>query len=145
MTQSVRPTAESNASEIRVEQRHADLVTVYVTGEIDISIGPHLASSLSSAAELVRAPGALVVDLTAVPFLDSSALGELLSASRRLASRDITFRVVIPADAPTRRVVELVGLVGVLNVTEPDANVTEPDANVTEPDANVTEPDALTT
>lgn len=111
------PVLPTRSGQVCVE-RGTDTVTVHVTGEIDIVNGTDVTAGLRSAAELEPRPASVVVDLTGVPFLDSSALGALLDAGRRLRERDIAFRVVIPGGAPTRRVVELVGLVEVLNVTE---------------------------
>jgi anti-sigma B factor antagonist len=60
----------------------------------------------------------VVVDLTEVTFLDSSALNTLVHCQRKLAEREIGLRVVSPADRVVRRVFEITRLIGPLNVVE---------------------------
>ena len=64
------------------EHRHV----VAVTGEIDLFTAPELKSALSEALESGHTR--IVVDLTATTFLDSTALGVLIGAVKRLRSRD---------------------------------------------------------
>ena len=60
----------------------------------------------------------VVVDLTGVTFLDSSALNALVHGQRGLAAREIAFRVVSPADQVVRRVFEITQLAGPLSVVD---------------------------
>jgi len=64
---------------LSVSTRTADGCTVVaVSGDVDISTSPELRSAL---AEVTRSGArAVVVDLTDVPFLDSTALGVLVGA-----------------------------------------------------------------
>ena len=57
----------------------------------------------------------LVIDLAAVTFLDSSVLGALVGALRRLRERGGTLRIVRPANAAAR-IFELTGLDAVLDL-----------------------------
>jgi anti-sigma B factor antagonist len=98
-----------------------DVVTVHLTGDIDPVTAPVMTETLRAAVERDPRPRGVVADLTDVPFLDSSGLSALLSAARYLREQGVWFRVAIPENAPTRRVVELVGLTEALNVMEPDA------------------------
>jgi anti-anti-sigma factor len=56
-----------------------DPVVVRVRGELDLSTAPNLVQALEDAAPL---SAAIVVELGAVEFLDSSAIGALLRAGR---------------------------------------------------------------
>ena len=72
---------------------------VSVQGEVDLNVAPHVAAEL----ERLEEGGAdrIVVDLTEVPFLDSSGIGVLLAASKRLGRSRLT---VVAPGAPVRRV-----------------------------------------
>ena len=79
---------------------------VRVRGEIDMSVAPDLADALAGSAP----PGhTLVVDLGAVTFLDSSALGTLVTAGR--ARQDAGGRLQIAGrSAAVDRILEMTGL-----------------------------------
>jgi anti-sigma B factor antagonist len=64
------------------DERHV----VAVGGEIDLFTAPELKAALSEAVEAGRSR--IVVDLTETTFLDSTALGVLIGAVKRLRSRD---------------------------------------------------------
>jgi anti-sigma B factor antagonist len=80
---------------------------VTVVGELDCATVPTLRE------ELVRIDGEggqdVVVDLLAVPFLDSVALGLLVEWSKRLQARGGVFRIVC-ADRRIARIIEITGL-----------------------------------
>ena len=86
------------------EQRESVLVAA-VDGEIDSSNAAELRLALSE--RLPSASSALVLDLTAVTYLDSSGIHLLFDLGRRLAARRQSLRLVVPAAAPMRRVLEL--------------------------------------
>jgi anti-sigma B factor antagonist len=92
-----------------------DTLIVEVVGEIDMATAPELAAAIASAEDGVQR---VVVDLTEVTFLDSSALNTLVHCQRKLAEREIGLRVVSPADRVVRRVFEITRLIGPLNVVE---------------------------
>ena len=57
----------------------------------------------------------LVLDLTGVAFLDSTALGTMIGALRRIREAEGVMRVVLPETA-ARRIFDITGLVPVLDV-----------------------------
>ena len=91
-----------------------DAHVVTLQGEIDAFTAPSLREDLR---HLVEETGAVsvVVDLEAVAFLDSSALGALVGILRRLRERDGQLRVVQPRTAAAR-IFELTGLDAVLDL-----------------------------
>ena len=80
---------------------------VTATGEIDITNAESLRDALLSA--LNAGARGLVVDLTAVTFLDSAGVTALVRASRRAAANEATFRLAVTAQA-VLRVLNLVGV-----------------------------------
>ena len=85
------------------DQRHV----VAVTGEIDLFTAPELKAVLSEAVEAGRTR--IVVDLTETSFLDSTALGVLIGAVKRLRSRDGALTIV-NTDANIAKTFEITGL-----------------------------------
>jgi anti-sigma B factor antagonist len=84
-----------------------------VEGEIDIATSPRLISSLSEA--VTETAQSLVVDLSAVDYMDSTGLALLLNAHRRVLRRGFGFAVVCPRDA-LLRVFKLTDMVETLRV-----------------------------
>jgi anti-anti-sigma factor len=79
---------------------------VVAGGELDIA-----ATNEMSAIFAMSAAGpqeAVVLDLTAVDFIDSSALGTILRAAQELEGRHKRLHVVVP-DGPVRRLLEITG------------------------------------
>ena len=103
-----------NIFAIRLSQV-AKTAIVEVSGEIDMATAPEVAKTIASAD---RAADLVVVNLSDVTFLDSSALNMLLHSQRDLADRGVGFRVVSPADKAVRRVFEITRLTGPLNVVD---------------------------
>ena len=87
---------------------------VTLHGEIDAFTTPSLREDLRG---LVEETGGLVVviDLAAVTFIDSSAIGALVGTFRRLRERDGELRIVQPRSAASR-IFELTGLDAVLDL-----------------------------
>ncbi len=83
-------------------------------GEIDMDSAPQLARVLAADgdAELV------VLDLRAVTFLDSSALGLIVAQLRRARERGSRFAVAAGRGSEAHRVLELSGLLGAVEVVE---------------------------
>lgn len=78
-----------------------------VTGDLDVFTAPLLKEQLLAAVE--AGAKTIVVDLSAVTFLDSTTLGILVSALRRL--RPVGGRLLIAgADTSVRSLFELTGL-----------------------------------
>jgi anti-sigma B factor antagonist len=84
-----------------------------VVGEVDMTTAPELLRSIELVSDGTER---VVVDLSAVTFLDSSGLNALLSGRRALDARGIGLRVVSPEDNPVRRVFEITQLTESLSV-----------------------------
>jgi anti-sigma B factor antagonist len=78
------------------EQVNATTQVVSIRGEIDLFTAPEFKGLIQSAIEAGR--DLVVVDLTATTFIDSSSLGVLIAAHRRLKQRD--GRLVVVCDVP---------------------------------------------
>jgi anti-sigma B factor antagonist len=81
-------------------------VVVSLAGELDLYNAPVLRTALL--AECAAAPTRLVVDLSGVEFIDSTALGVLIEARRRLG-RDEAFLLAAPG-LETQRALRISGL-----------------------------------
>jgi len=92
-----------------------DILLLEVAGEIDMATAPRLAEAMALAQDRARR---VVVNLSEVTFLDSSALNALVHARRSLADRGLELRVVSPADRVVRRVFEITRLTEPLNVVD---------------------------
>jgi anti-anti-sigma factor len=86
-------------------EQHEAVLVATVDGEIDSSNAAELRLALSE--RLPSASSALVLDLSAVSYLDSSGIHLLFDLGRRLAARRQALRLVVPDGAPMRRVLEL--------------------------------------
>ncbi len=81
---------------------------VTLSGEADVLAAPHLRRHLDEIA--AGGAGEVIVDLLRVPFLDSTILGVLLGAARRM--RSAGGEVVLVSDDPrVLRTFEISGLV----------------------------------
>ncbi len=91
-------------------------VLLAVSGEIDIATAPRLIAVLNDAVtDGAGSDGSVVIDLTDVPFMDSTGLALLIDAQRRLSSRGRGFAVVCPP-GPLMRVFETTDMVDRLGV-----------------------------
>ncbi len=61
---------------------------------------------------------ALVIDLTACDFLDSTALSAIVGATRQLQNGQANAAIVAPADSPARRILDLAGIGESLPIVE---------------------------
>ena len=93
--------------------RDPDATLVAASGELDAFVADELQSVLGGAAGDAR----VVVDLTDVSFMDSTALGLLVRAVREIDAGGGTVRVVLP-NGTARRIFELTTLDRVLPVSE---------------------------
>ncbi len=85
------------------EDRHV----VAIRGEIDLFTAPELKQKLTDAIEGGRTR--IVVDLSETTFLDSTALGVLIGAVKRLRSRDGAL-VIVNTDPNIAKTFEITGL-----------------------------------
>jgi anti-sigma B factor antagonist len=86
---------------------------VTIVGEIDMANAPEVKGAIDASRDGAER---VVVDLSAVTFLDSSALNALVHSQRDLAEHEISFRVVSPADQSVRKVFEITHLTEPLSV-----------------------------
>ena len=84
-----------------------------VEGELDIATAPRMLSCLNEAIAEMTAP--LVVDLSAVVFMDSTGLALLMNARRRVVRLGQGFAIICP-HGPIARVFEIADMVGSLGV-----------------------------
>src|SRR5664280_1187901 len=84
-----------------------EVAVVEPSGELDFDTGPELDACLTSAME--SGASRVVVDLTQVTFIDSSALGMLVGAARRSAGQTTELMIVCPP-GNVARVIAITGL-----------------------------------
>jgi anti-sigma B factor antagonist len=94
--------------------RTGDTVVVRLAGQLDMAATFTLEPALERLTR-DRAARALVVDMAGVEFMDSSALGLLLTTQQRLQSEDVQFVVANPSTS-VRRLLELTGAGDVLSI-----------------------------
>jgi anti-sigma B factor antagonist len=80
-----------------------------VAGEIDLFTAPKLREQFLAALDNGTGAERLVVDLSSVSFMDSTGLGVLIGALRRINERDGAMALVCQ-DGPVLRVLELTRL-----------------------------------
>jgi len=88
-----------------------ELALVSVSGELDLHTGGCLQARIEEADTV--GPGTVLVDLSEISFIDSSALEVLVRESKRLEGRGHSL-VLVTNDPRTRRILEVTGLDRVL-------------------------------
>ena len=93
--------------DLTVAELDPGIFVVTASGELDVWSAPKLDEQLQSLVH--EAVGSLIVDLSAVPLIDSVVLGVLLRHSKRLraAGKEL---VLVTDDPRTVRVIEITGL-----------------------------------
>ena len=96
-------------SRIGVNRIDGGVAVIEVDGEHDLSNAPRFREVVDG---LLESGSAVVVDLSATTFVDSSILATLLDAGRRTQARGAGFAVNMPddADPAIRRVIDVTGL-----------------------------------
>lgn len=97
------------------QRRDDDTVIVVVAGEVDLDTAPRLRAAITAALADAGA-GACVVDLTEVTFLGSAGLTALLDGTREAEHRQEPLRIVVDANRPVIRPIEITGLDDVLSL-----------------------------
>jgi anti-anti-sigma factor len=87
--------------------RREDVVVAGVTGEIDVSNADALEVAILR--EVDNQAAGLVIDLAGLSFMDSSGVHLMFHFAAALRERRQHFAIVLPPDAPPRRVLELSG------------------------------------
>jgi anti-sigma B factor antagonist len=98
---------------IETEQPNDGLVVVVVHGEVDIRTAPELRDCLGQVID--GGAGRVVLDLTDVEFLDSTALSVMVGAHKRLTKKGAPLSIVAGSEA-VRRVLTVTGLTRVFAV-----------------------------
>ena len=94
-------------------RRHRGWAVVDITGDLDMASAPALRTLIL---QLLSAGTRLIaVDLTATDFVDSTGLGMLVAALKRVRTHDGELVVVCP-DPRLRRIFELTELVSVFGL-----------------------------
>jgi len=105
-------------------QRNDEVATITGTGELDLATVPLLSAAVAEHDDA----GLLVLDLTAVTFIDSTGVRVLIQADRSCA-RSGARLAVLAGDGPVRRLLGLCKLDGRLAlVTEHPSPAAQPDA-----------------
>lgn len=99
-------------------QRDDEFATIMVSGELDLATVPQLSAAIAEQHDA----GLLVLDLTAVTFMDSTGVRVVIQADRS-CTRAGSRLVVLAGDGPVRRVLGLCKLDGrlVLATEHPSA------------------------
>ena len=105
------PTSQLDTVPFRVEEERPrpGTVVLHVHGEADLHVAPELRDRIAEA--IGDGADELVLDLTETTFIDSTTLGVLLGAMKRLRGESGHLRLVV--DRPdVRRIFEITMLVG---------------------------------
>ncbi|HEY1359351.1 MAG TPA: STAS domain-containing protein [Thermoleophilaceae bacterium] len=94
------------------EDRMSAAQALELTGELDAASAPALRERLAEVA--TRGKGPLVIDLSALEFIDSTGLSVLLNAKRRLTRRGRGLALVCPP-GHVRRILEVTQLLDTLD------------------------------
>ncbi len=90
---------------VEVSDQEAGAVRIQVRGELDMSAAPGLADAIGK----VDQSSTVVLDLSGVTFLDSSAIGALVGAGRDLGEAGGRLQIGLRSDV-VARVLEITGL-----------------------------------
>jgi len=97
------------------EDRKSGGQTLELTGELDAASAPALRERLAEVA--TRGEGPLVIDMSALSFIDSTGLSVLINAKRRLTRRGRGLALVCPP-GHVRRILEVTQLLDTLDCYE---------------------------
>ena len=95
------------------DAREDEVPVIVVRGEIDVSTAPRLRERIDALAR--RSPAVAVADLSAVTFVDSTALGVLVNGAKGLRSAGGDLRLVV-TDAHVAKVLAITGLDDVFSI-----------------------------
>jgi anti-sigma B factor antagonist len=115
MLESSDDPASEGAFRIEEERPAPDVTVLVVHGDADLHTSPELRERLGAAID--AGDSSIVVDLTKTSFLDSTALGVLLGAVKRLGAGEARIQVVV-SRPEIRRIFEITLLDQVLPLAE---------------------------
>ncbi|MBN9107687.1 MAG: STAS domain-containing protein [Pseudonocardia sp.] len=108
---------------IRVAAPPGGVAVVAVSGDVDLAGAGRVGTAVGQA--LARRPAALVVDMSAVTFLDSSGLDQLVEARRAAAVAVVPMHVVVAGNRAVARPLEVTGLAAVFTLADSVQSVAE--------------------
>lgn len=113
---SERPETGPVPAGLDIGHREVDgLLVIEIAGEVDMLTAPELHRAVT--AGIVRTRGEpCILDLTGVTFLGSSGLTALIDVTRQAEERRESLRIVVDANRPVIRPIELTGLDDVLSL-----------------------------
>ena len=97
---------------IEVTWPETDVALVVLAGEQDMGSAPVIEGAVSDA---LRTCSHLVIDLSAVQFVDSSIISLLIRMRREAADRGCDFNLVVQEGQPIERTLEICGVLPELN------------------------------
>lgn len=100
-----------------------DRTILAVRGDVDIATAPAMRTRLLEA--INSGVPQVVVDLSDVDFMDSTGLGVLVGALKRMRQREGSLAVVLP-DGPVHKIFEVTGLLDVFGVVPSVDDVSDP-------------------
>lgn len=92
---------------------HGDITVLEVSGEVDVATAPQLRTRLIELT--TQGCRSVAIDFTSVSFIDSTGLGVLVGARRRLAEAGGVLDLVVP-DGHIRELFAITGLDGVFTI-----------------------------
>ncbi len=95
-------------------------IVVTLSGEIDVAAAPTVRERLEQAAS---GDGTLIVDLTGVSFIDSTALGVLIGIHKQRVGADAGMRLVV-SEPRILKVFEITGLTDLFDIVPSLAEAT---------------------
>lgn len=98
----------------------AAMVVAHLRGEVDASNAAELRVALVD--RLSNEATGLILDLSETSYLDSTGISLLFELARGLSARRQALRLVVPAAAPIRRVLELCDVASVAPLDESAAD-----------------------
>lgn len=102
----------SVATQLQVNELSMEGVTVMLAvGDVDIATAPGLCAKLAA-----RRGQRVVLDLTSTSFCDVAGMRAITDESRAGRAAGGLFAIVAPAGSPARRLIEVSGLVGAVEV-----------------------------
>ena len=99
---------------LTTHEQHQDVTVLSVHGEVDLGTAPVLREAILPVLE--RQTGRLVVDLSEVPFMDSTGVHVLVDTLRRLEPHNRPLAIVCREAGAVHRLLTLVGLLDALTV-----------------------------
>jgi anti-anti-sigma factor len=101
--------------DVTADDRQPTYTVVTLDGELDVGQAPQLRTKLVDL--MNEGKLRLVLDLSAVDFIDSSGLGVLIRALRRLRSQGGELRLVV-TKPEVRRIFDITGLTAEFSISE---------------------------